>query len=122
MKSKIYSIILVAVIVLVVALGVYLLYRPTSGGAALDSFAQCLSRKGFAMYGAYWCPHCQNQKAMFGSSFKYVNYVECTEETAKCSAAGIQGFPMWITPDGQKLEGEQSLQTLSSVSGCTLPR
>lgn len=121
-KSKTYSVILVILIVVIVAGGVYLLYKPKSGSASLDSFAECLSQKGFAMYGAYWCSHCANQKALFGNSFRYVNYVECTQETAKCDTAGIQGFPTWITPSGQKLEGEQSLQSLSAASGCALPK
>ena len=29
------------------------------------------------MYGLYWCPHCIEQKQMFGEAFHYVPYVEC---------------------------------------------
>lgn len=61
-----------------------------------DAFAKCLTQKGFTMYGAYWCPHCKDQKALFGDSFKYVNYVECTEQTQLCTDKGVQGFPTWI--------------------------
>ena len=50
----------------------------------LDDFAKCLTQKSVVMYGAYWCPHCQAQKKLFGSSFKYVNYVECTKDIKKC--------------------------------------
>src|ERR1700756_4791741 len=42
-----------------------------------DDFARCISAKGAKMYGAFWCPHCEEQKEQFGSSFQYVNYVEC---------------------------------------------
>ena len=32
-----------------------------------DSFAQCLATKQAKMYGLYWCPHCVEQKEMFGA-------------------------------------------------------
>ena len=61
-----------------------------------DAFAKCLTAKGLTMYGAEWCPHCKDQKALFGDSFKYVNYVECPQNTNLCLAKGIQGYPTWI--------------------------
>ena len=92
----------------------------TNQSDALDGFAQCLTDKGFTMYGAYWCPHCQNEKARFGDSFRYVNYVECTENPNTCTSAGIKGFPTWITRDARRFEGEQGIEKLSEVSGCSL--
>ena len=32
-------------------------YYSYSKVSTLDSFAKCLSSKGFRMYGAWWCPH-----------------------------------------------------------------
>jgi len=64
-----------AVLVAVVA-GAYLLLRHKQT-SRLNTFAQCLTAKGAKMYGAYWCPHCETQKEMFGSSFQYAPYVEC---------------------------------------------
>src|SRR6204780_2388822 len=57
-----------------------------------DSFAQCLATKQAKMYGLYWCPHCIEQKEMFGKAFQYVPYAECAikgsrELTAECKAA-----------------------------------
>ena len=86
----------------------------------MSLFAQCLTEKGFIMYGAYWCSHCQSQKKLFGDSFKYVSYVECTKETKKCSDAGVVGYPTWILSE-KKFEGEQSLEKLSQESSCPLP-
>ena len=34
-----------------------------------DGFAQCVSDSGARMWGAWWCPHCENQKELFGNSF-----------------------------------------------------
>lgn len=93
----------------------------TPGRPTLEQFAQCLTDKGAVMYGAYWCPHCQNQKAMFGEAFKFIRYVECTQDPQPCIDAGIRGFPSWIFPGGVKLEGTQFLQQLAKVSGCPLP-
>lgn len=97
--------------------------REASEGLRLDGFAQCLAQKGFTMYGAYWCPHCQREKAAFGDSFKYVPYVECTEEpgTTQCTDVGIKGYPTWITADGRRFEGEQGIEKLSEASSCPLP-
>jgi len=78
------------------------------------------------MYGAYWCPHCANQKASFGKSFKNVNYIECdargdNAQPELCQAASIQGYPTWIFPDSTRQSGEVPLRTLAVKSGCTLP-
>ena len=86
----------------------------------LDGFAKCLSDKGVVMYGAYWCPHCQNEKKAFGDSFRFVSYVECTEEPNRCIEAKISGYPTWIGPQGLRLEGEQGLKKLSEASSCSI--
>ena len=119
-KSKWYTVGFVVLIAIIVVI-LWLVSVPKGGDASLDGFAQCIAQKGITMYGASWCPHCQNEKAMFGASFKYMNYVECTEEVQKCTAAGIEVFPTWILSDGKKIVGEQTLQQLSEVSGCPLP-
>lgn len=92
----------------------------------LDEFAQCLSDANVKMYGAYWCPHCQNQKKEFGSSFEKVDYVECSlpggsGQTEACNQAGIESYPTWEFGDGSRMTGEVSLQTLAEKSGCSLP-
>jgi len=95
---------------------------PDTGPSKYDGFAQCLAEKKVTMYGAVWCSHCVNQKKQFGSAFQYVPYVECPENTKVCAEKGIEGFPTWLTEDGQKLVGEQSLEKLAEVSGCELPK
>ncbi len=52
------------------------------------------------MYGLYWCPHCIEQKEMFGKAFQYVPYVECAikgshDLAPACAAAGVKLFPSW---------------------------
>ncbi|HVY01371.1 MAG TPA: hypothetical protein VHA12_01250 [Candidatus Nanoarchaeia archaeon] len=90
-----------------------------------DEFAQCLTDAGFKFYGAYWCPHCIEQKEMFGNSASKLPYVECSlanraGQTQACISAGITGYPTWGLPSGKKVEGKLSFQELSSLSGCSL--
>jgi glutaredoxin len=118
-KTKISTIGLVVLIV-VIGIAVYFAYRPKSGNT-LDAFAECLTAKGFTMYGLSSCPHCTAEKQLFESSFKYVNYVECSTDPQKCTADNVEAVPTWIEPDGQRLVGTQTLEALSGASGCKLP-
>ena len=53
------------------------------------------------MYSAYWCPHCHDQKQLFGKqAVKELNIVECAKDGKNnkyeiCQAKGIDGFPSW---------------------------
>jgi hypothetical protein len=92
----------------------------------LQVFAQCLTAKQARMYGLFWCPHCEDQKQMFGPSFQYVSYIECGvkgshEETESCTQAGIKHFPTWEFADGKRQEGALPVQVLSEKTGCVLP-
>ena len=92
-----------------------------------DSFAQCVATKNAKMYGLYWCPHCADQKHEFGSSFRYVPYIECASEndphelTPACKAAGVKLFPSWQFGADPPKEGVLTLQELSQKTGCSLP-
>lgn len=86
-----------------------------------DEFAKCLRDKNVTMYGAYYCSHCQDQKAAFGSSFQYVPYIECTEQRQKCLEKKVNFYPTWIFPDGKSLVGVQEFSSLAQESGCKLP-
>lgn len=121
---------LIVVVVLVtvsIVVGAAFFMAGPSSGSKIDEnklvdFAKCLAEKKVTMYGAEWCPHCKKQKALFGSSFKYVPYVECPENTKVCLEKKVDGYPTWIFPDGKRLQGEQSLEELSKESSCSLPK
>jgi hypothetical protein len=117
---------LVYVVVLILLAGAYLAGRYYRSHK-YDSFAQCLAAKQAKMYGLYWCPHCADQKAMFGASFHYVPYVECAikgspkEMAPACKVAGVTLFPSWQFGMDPPHEGVLSLQALSQKTGCSLP-
>ncbi|MFQ5474461.1 MAG: hypothetical protein ACE5DM_01365 [Candidatus Nanoarchaeia archaeon] len=92
------------VILFVIALGVYAWRSP----GKYDGFAKCLTEKGAVMYGEDWCQYTNGQKAMFGKSFKYVNYVQKT---------GLETRPTWVI-DGKEYPKVQSFERLSALTGC----
>ncbi|MBI2610988.1 hypothetical protein HYW60_03585 [Candidatus Kaiserbacteria bacterium] len=114
----------IILLLVVAAIGVSLFSK--TGPGNLDSFAQCLKDKGAVFYGAFWCPHCQNTKNMFGASAKLLPYVECSTPDGKsqlqaCVDKKIENYPTWEFADGSRLTGERTLQELADKTGCTLP-
>jgi len=129
MKMKYVYILLVIVVVALIVLAKNNSTQQSTDPAvlgALDTFAQCLGDAGATFYGAYWCPHCQEQKRMFENSTK-LPYVECSTpdgnaQTAICIEKGIESYPTWILEDGTRLGGVQQLDTLAESTGCELPQ
>ena len=77
------------------------------------------------MYGAYWCPHCNDQKALFGVSWKKIDYIECSlpggqGQKQECTVAGITGYPTWEFSDGTRESRVLSLEELADKEGCPL--
>ncbi len=112
-------------VVLLLLAGAYLAGRYYRGDK-YDSFAKCLADKQAKMYGLYWCPHCADQKRMFGESFQNVPYIECAirgshELAPECKTAGVKLFPSWQFGSEAPKEGVLSLNELSQKTGCKLP-
>ena len=119
MNNKIIIISVLLVTLLLVA-GIFFLSKPETIDPRIDSFAQCVGKSELTMYGAYWCSHCQAQKKLFGSSFKHIKYVECTQQTALCLEKKIEGYPTWIDAAGNRYDGELTLQKISEITQCKL--
>lgn len=91
-----------------------------------DQFAACLKEKGAVFYGAFWCPHCQKQKKLFGSSAKLLPYVECSTADASsqiqiCKDKKVESYPTWEFRDSSRITGEVTLEELAQKTGCVLP-
>lgn len=112
-------------VIIIVAILLLIVSGCSKNNSKYDAFAACLTDKGVKMYGAYWCPHCQEQKKMFGDSWSKIDYIECSlpnraGETAICNQAGITSYPTWQFADGTRKSGTLSLEDLGFFSGCEL--
>jgi len=112
--------------VIVIAFVAWLIAAPNKPGK-LDAFATCLGTAGVKFYGAFWCPHCQAQKALFGTSAEKLPYIECStpdgnSQNQTCNAEGIESYPTWVFPNGAREVGVQTLEYLSATTSCPLPQ
>ena len=117
----------IAAVVAIVVIGLgYVVMNKESGPGKYDQFATCIKDSGATFYGAFWCPHCQEQKRMFGSSAKLLPYIECSlpdgkTRTQECIDKGIESYPTWFFKDGTKKSGAIPLDELAKATSCTLP-
>eukprot|EP00741_Cyanophora_paradoxa_P010737 tig00020538_g10379.t1 len=92
-----------------------------SSPAAL-ALASHLQRLGARFYGAFWCTHCAEQKALLGpEAFAMLDYVECDARVqngvpATCKERGVKGYPTWEI-NGELYPGIKSLEQLAEISG-----
>lgn len=93
----------------------------TSGESEI-ALARHLKQIGAKEYVAWWCPHCHEQKELFGKeAYSYINHLECdprakNSQTDACKAADIKSFPTWEI-NGKQYQGVKSLKELAQISG-----
>ena len=114
-----------AAIALVLGLNLHFsgFFDPAAGAEDpyLEALATHLQDSGARFYGAYWCPACQKQKALFTASADRLPYVECTPggrdgpRAVACLTQNIQEFPTWII-DGRRYTGVVGAEQLGRVS------
>ena len=98
------------------------------GRRKYDAFAKCLTDRGVKFYGAWWCPHCEEQKEKFEASIDQAPYIECgvkgntSLKTQVCKDANITHYPTWqFPPMGERVERVFTLEELRDRTGCSLP-
>lgn len=97
-----------------------------STAASVTALATCISASGAKFYGAFWCPHCKKQKALFGAAVSKLPYIECStpdekSQTQVCINVGIKEYPTWEFASGVRVSGVQSLKTLAQKTNCPYP-
>lgn len=90
-----------------------------------DGFATCIKDSGATFFGAFWCPHCQEQKALFGRSAKALPYEECSTpdgqaQLQSCIDEKIETYPTWKFKDGTIKKGVVSMSELAALTSCPL--
>jgi uncharacterized membrane protein/glutaredoxin len=128
--------ILVALVVAVLGLGwATAVNRPavlTTRGAPIPvttvstptslALADKLTASGAVMYSAYWCPHCHDQKQLFGQeAAARLKVIECApdgqnSQAELCQSKGIEGYPSWEI-NGTVDSGVKPLQKLANLVG-----
>lgn len=116
------------VVVLVLALHFSGLFDPAAGPEKpyLKALATHLHDSGARFYGTYWCPSCQNQKALFEASAKRLPYIECTPDGRRglpnfdCVANKVDEYPTWFIR-GNRHTGVTSVEELARLSGFKPP-
>ncbi len=92
----------------------------------LVAFARALADSGTRFFGAAWCPFCTDQKELFQDGYKFLPFVEVTNPDRSpnqiATDEGITQYPTWEFPDGSRLTGLQTLQTLAQRSGVAIPQ
>jgi len=119
------ALIIAAPIALLATAFVYFKYLPPAKGMYID-FARCIKASGAIFYGAFWCPHCENEKKLFGDSAQFLPYVECStpdgrNQSQVCKDASVKNYPTWVFGDGSRLTGEVPLGQLAEKTGCAMP-
>ena len=88
------------------------------------ALADYLKASGAVMYTAYWCPHCHEQKELFGrQATEKLAVVECApdgrnSQKALCDTKKIEGYPSWEIK-GVISSGLKPLDQLADQSGYT---
>lgn len=98
------------------------------GEAANDlvAFAKALDQAGVTFFGAAWCPFCTQQKELFEDGGDFLPFVEVTNPDRTLNsigqAEGIQTFPTWDFPNGDRITGIMTLAEISAASGIPIPQ
>jgi uncharacterized membrane protein len=100
----------------------------TTSGEAEIALARHLKQVGAKEYVAWWCPHCHEQKLLFGKeAYSELDHTDCAPADNpnalkdECKAANIQSYPTWII-NGKIYAGVQTLEELANLTGYTGPR
>lgn len=124
-KNAFYIISLIVVAVALAGILSFFNEDADTGPGQYDTLATCLQEKGATFYGAFWCPHCRDQKKLFGNSAKLLPYVECSTadaagQTQICIDKNIESYPTWEFADGSRMTGAISPEDLATKTECPL--
>jgi len=83
--------------------------------------AEALAAQGAEVYGSCRCRYCNVQRQLLGrEAWGKLRYVECDErcagaQPAACEAKGVEAYPQWVFPGGQRIAGVLSLERVEDL-------
>jgi len=104
------------IIVAILGIAFFIISKPAPAPQTEEEAAICIGEKSL-LYVQLGCPHCEDQKELFGEYYKHLNVIDCFYERDKCSA--ISATPTWVI-GFKELQGVQSIETLMKETGCEI--
>ncbi len=112
------TLVTIAVIIAVIALAVYILFRDNPAPVVSAEDAMCIGNNS-ELYSQTGCSACKVQADLFGENLKYINEIDCFLPANRqlCIDKNIEATPTWIINE-ERYVGVQSVDTLKNLTGC----
>ena len=118
------------IIVIGIVVGMRFIISSTATSSKYTDLVKCMADKDVKFYGAFWCPHCQEQERSLDMSRAELEtaglYIECStpdgnSQTQVCIDKKVASYPSWDFGDGVLITGELKVEELAEKSSCPLP-
>jgi len=95
----------------------------------LVEFAQCITKKGWAMYSSFTCSACRAQQELFDQASVHLKIIECNPhaphtQVELCLKNKIRYTPTWLMEKNgaeiKRSKGYKKMEDLAAMTGCTL--
>jgi glutaredoxin len=116
MKKRVKSNIITLVIIIAIIIFSFIILNTNNKAEISKETAKCIGDKS-TLYVQLGCPHCEDQKEMFGENLQHINVIDCYYEKEKCISQNISMIPTWDISDKYYV-GVQSIDKLKTLTGC----
>jgi hypothetical protein len=106
------NLITILIILGIISLTIFIKIKPQE--ITSEEIAKCIGENS-KLYNQIGCPHCENQKNIFGENIKYLNIILCDNDWEQCSQ--ITGTPSWEI-NGEMYTGTKSIEELKKLTNC----
>ena len=112
-REKVVTAVIIASILLIAGI---IIYSKSAGNPTIPS--EQVSRyigEHSILYVQTGCIHCTEQEELFGENVKYLNMIDCLQDTQACINASIDATPTWVI-NNEKYVGVQSVEKLKQLT------
>ncbi len=109
------NLITIAIIIVIIVLSIILLSSGNKSEVP-QSTSKCIGENS-ALFVQLGCPHCEDQKEMFGDNIQYINVTDCFYNKEECIYENITAIPTWKINSKYYL-GVQNIEKLKELTGC----
>lgn len=81
-----------------------------------EELAKCIGDNSI-YYMQTGCPACEQQKELFGNSYKHLTTINCKTNPTACTTNAITSTPTWSIK-GEKTIGVKTIEELKEMTGC----